>query len=78
MAKQPASPSVHVTDENEQTPSVVTARCPSCGRVSQFRQIGAQEWPEAVARQAGLPPVVRLYLCGVCQSTISEQNLQQP
>jgi hypothetical protein len=49
--------------------------CPSCGHQTQFNYLGEQRWPERVAKAAGISPVVRLWDCQQCHSTISEQNL---
>ncbi len=52
------------------------AHCPSCGQITSFSYSGVQHWPQRVAQAAGIDPVVRLWNCQNCQSTISEQNLQ--
>jgi hypothetical protein len=51
------------------------ASCPSCGHHGEFVYLGAQHWPERVAKAAGISPVVYLWDCQSCHSTISEQNL---
>jgi hypothetical protein len=54
----------------------IEACCPSCGQRTTFTLIGEQRWPREVAKLLGLPHTVRLYLCGSCESTISEPNLR--
>lgn len=53
-----------------------TAYCPSCQTRAQFQYAGEQRWPERVARAAGIDPVVHLWHCGHCHSTISEPELK--
>jgi hypothetical protein len=61
--------------EAEMSADDVEACCPSCRNRARFRLIGEQRWSPLVAQRAGLPEVIRLYLCSVCSSTISENNL---
>jgi hypothetical protein len=58
-----------------QDEAVCVARCPSCGRHSVFVYGGEQRWPAKVAIAAGIPPVIGLWHCSKCQSTISENHL---
>ena len=51
------------------------AHCPSCGCRAHFSYAGEQHWPPKVARIAGLNPVVHLWNCEVCHTTLSEQEL---
>ncbi len=55
--------------------STLHAACPSCGQRGEFLYLGAQHWPERVAKAAGISPVVYLWDCQTCHSTISEQSL---
>lgn len=66
----------HYTDTGTLIPPERKARCPSCGQQTQFSYSGVQRWPKRVAEAAGINPVVYLWNCQSCQSTISEQNLQ--
>ena len=51
------------------------AFCPSCGQRRLFDFAGEQHWPEKVAEVAGIEPVVRLWHCRTCNSTLSECDL---
>jgi hypothetical protein len=79
MANQPdyvlssSSPNL----SSDRRPNQIDSKCPSCGNASRFTLIGEQRWPESVAASAGIPAVIRLYVCGHCNSTISEQNLKK-
>ncbi len=46
--------------------------CPTCGQVSQFSFLGEQRWPPHVVEATGLGPVVHLWVCGHCQTTLTE------
>ncbi len=48
------------------------AHCPSCGERAWFTFLGEQRWPEKVAQALGMPTVVEQWLCGACQTTITE------
>jgi hypothetical protein len=52
------------------------AYCPSCGCTAYFSYAGEQHWPLKVARIAGVDPVVHLWNCEACHTTLSEQELQ--
>jgi len=58
-------------------PQVIEARCPSCHQVSRFTYCGEQHWPPKVAEMLGLPTTIRLWVCGNCESTITEPNLKK-
>jgi transcription elongation factor Elf1 len=51
------------------------ATCPSCGHQGRFRCNGKQHWPREVAAKHGLPPVITLWTCPHCLSTVSEVAL---
>jgi hypothetical protein len=51
-------------------------RCPTCGHDVAFHYCGEQRWPAHIAKAAGVDPVVRLWSCNTCNSTISEQSIQ--
>ncbi|MBC7870085.1 MAG: hypothetical protein H7Y09_04545 [Chitinophagaceae bacterium] len=51
------------------------AVCPSCGHYAEFVHIGDQHWPARVAAAAGIPEVMALWNCIVCESTLSEIDL---
>lgn len=53
------------------------ACCPSCQKRSRFQFAGEQRWPQRVAQAAGIEPVVRLWNCDRCHTTISENDLKQ-
>ncbi len=48
------------------------ATCPSCGKHGRFTHSGVQHWPQAVAAAHNLPPVIHLWTCPHCHSTLSE------
>jgi hypothetical protein len=54
-----------------------TARCPTCDNRTQFSYAGEQHWPLKVAQAVGIDPVVRLWHCGCCHTTVSERELKQ-
>jgi transposase-like protein len=58
-----------------QVQAVREGRCPSCGKKSHFVYSGEQHWPLRVAQAAGISPVVQLWTCKNCHSTLSESNL---
>lgn len=49
--------------------------CPSCDQQAIFSFAGEQHWPQQVAEAVGVEPVVRLWHCHGCNSTISEAEL---
>jgi len=53
------------------------ACCPTCREQAQFKFAGEQRWPQRVAQAAGIEPVVRLWNCDRCHTTISETDLRQ-
>ncbi len=46
--------------------------CPTCGSYTRFDFLGEQRWPPRVAEKLGLSPVMFLWTCGNCQTTISQ------
>jgi hypothetical protein len=46
--------------------------CPTCGHSTEFTFIGEQHWPPRVVEATGLGPVVQLWMCGTCQTTLTE------
>jgi hypothetical protein len=46
--------------------------CPSCGQSTQFRLVGSQRWPQAVVEATGLGPLVNLWTCVQCRTTLTE------
>lgn len=46
--------------------------CPTCAQVARFTFVGEQHWPPQVAQAAGLGPLVHLWVCGSCQTTLTE------
>jgi hypothetical protein len=46
------------------------ARCPNCDTRSQFVYMGEQHWPERVAKASGMTPLVHLWQCENCHTTI--------
>jgi hypothetical protein len=71
--RKPAS-AMTTPDPDEHLPPI-EARCPSCNQISRFTYCGVQQWPPKVAEMLGLPQKIRLWICGNCQSTITETNL---
>lgn len=55
----------------------VLANCPTCNHRARFSFAGEQRWPRRVAEAAGLEPIVRLWNCGCCHTTVSERELRQ-
>jgi uncharacterized protein with PIN domain len=52
------------------------AYCPSCNQRTMFSYAGEQRWPVKVAEAVGIEPVVRLWHCQKCNSTLSECDLE--
>lgn len=52
------------------------AGCPTCHRRAWFSFQGEQRWPLRVAQALGVEPVVRLWNCHHCHTTVSEDLLQ--
>ncbi|MBI5671068.1 MAG: hypothetical protein HZC41_23990 [Chloroflexi bacterium] len=46
--------------------------CPTCGQVGTFTFLGEQRWPPRVVAATGLGPVVHLWQCNQCQTTLTE------
>ena len=51
------------------------AYCPSCNQRTLFIYGGEQRWPVKVAEAVGIEPVVRLWHCRRCNTTLSECDL---
>lgn len=47
-------------------------QCPTCGQYARFTLIGQQQWPLRVVAATGVGPVVHLWMCGQCQTTLTE------
>jgi len=70
IKKQPCdSRMVAKTKEKQQT------ICPSCGHYAEFVHIGDQHWPARVAASAGIPEIMGLWNCSVCETTLSDIDL---
>ena len=52
------------------------AQCPSCQQSHLFTYGGEQHWPAKVAHATGVEPVVHLWHCSGCKSTVSECELR--
>lgn len=46
--------------------------CPTCEQQSEFTFLGEQRWPPHVAAKLGLSPVVILWSCNNCHTTLTE------
>lgn len=52
--------------------------CDFCGQHTTFTYLGEQYWPEKVAARMGISPVVRLWDCSTCKTTVTTTTpLQQ-
>lgn len=49
--------------------------CPTCGQAASFTFLGEQQWPARVVQATGIGPVVHLWVCGHCQTTLTETAL---
>lgn len=59
------------------TTQSISAVCPSCKQRGHFFHAGDQKVPERVAKKMGLDePVIPLWHCPNCKSTISEPDLK--
>jgi hypothetical protein len=47
------------------------ADCPSCGSDAGFMFLAEQRWPERVAVKMGITPLVTLWRCLTCDTTIT-------
>lgn len=63
-------------DNLQSQPLHRTGECPTCGQFTQFTFIGQQQWPPHIAAAAGIEPVVYLWMCGHCQTTLTETALK--
>jgi transcription elongation factor Elf1 len=56
------------------------AVCPSCNQEATFTCIGHQHWPDNVARALDMNPVIALWRCSNCRSTVTleQNNYQSP
>lgn len=46
--------------------------CPTCEQETEFTFLGEQRWPPQVAARLGLAPVVKLWSCCCCNTTLTE------
>jgi len=60
------------TQAGEPVEQVCVAYCPSCGQLAEFTYLGAQRWPQRLVELTGVPPVIYLWICGNCHTTVSE------
>jgi hypothetical protein len=51
--------------------------CPTCHQDTQFAFVGEQHWPPRVAEKLGMSPLVHLWSCGHCHTTITEPAVMQ-
>ena len=51
-------------------------RCPSCGKHTVFHLLGEQHWPQRVVEATGCPPVILLWTCDNCLTTVSDANIE--
>lgn len=49
--------------------------CPTCWHTGHSQFNGQQHWPPAIVRLYDLPPMVNLWTCPNCHSTVSETDL---
>ena len=56
-------------------PNEITAKCPCCNQMGDFMLLGIQEWDADAAADADLPPIMALYTCPNCDTTISHLSL---
>jgi rubrerythrin len=45
--------------------------CPSCGSDAGFMFISEQRWPERVAKKLDIAPLVTLWRCLTCDTTVT-------
>lgn len=45
--------------------------CEACGATEGFEYLGEQRWPQAVAEVMGISPLVTLWQCPACGTTIT-------
>jgi hypothetical protein len=57
-------------------PSYRIARCPNCDRHSSFTYLGGQHWSERVAKATAMTPLVHLWRCDHCQTTIATPDVE--
>jgi hypothetical protein len=63
------------TQADEPVETVCTEYCPSCGQLAEFTYLGAQRWPQRLVELTGMPPVIHLWICGHCHTTVSEPEV---
>jgi hypothetical protein len=50
--------------------------CPTCRQETRFQYLGEQRYPERVAQKLNINPVVMLWRCENCHTTMSENELE--
>lgn len=66
---------MNYTHADEPVEQVCVQHCPSCGEMAEFSYLGAQRWPQRLVELTGIPPVVHLWVCGSCHTTLSEPQV---
>lgn len=60
---------------NVKTPQRRQAICPTCAQRTTFTYSGEQRWPSRVAEKMNVAPVMTLWHCDHCHTTLSEYEL---
>jgi len=58
-------------DQQQQHAHLKPHPCPTCGGQSGFDFLGEQRWPERLVEKMGVGPVVTLWRCRDCDTTIT-------
>lgn len=58
-------------EQNQVEVTTWECTCPTCHTETVFTFVGQQTWPEAVAKSLDMPPVVNLWRCENCHTTIT-------
>ncbi|GAB4516786.1 MAG: hypothetical protein OHK0046_22700 [Anaerolineae bacterium] len=57
-----------------QAEKAITEVCENCGNEDVFEYLGEQRWPERVAAALGIDPVVSVWRCRHCHTTITHHR----
>ena len=52
-------------------PGIRFSFCASCKTRRRFEYVCEQRWPDRVAQRAGLPSVVQIWKCSICQTSVT-------
>ncbi|MBZ0277775.1 MAG: hypothetical protein K8I60_16635 [Anaerolineae bacterium] len=69
------TPASSLSPGDEPTEHIRYDHCPTCDQWAEFTYLGAQRWPQRLVDLTGVPPVIFLWQCGHCLTTLSEPQV---